>query len=317
MHTIYAKGRAHVFALKLTISLALLIYLFYAVDPADLMKVFRQTEARMLLWTAGATFCSYGLSVYRLKVLLWVHRIAISLRKLFVINLIGKFSGLFTPNTFGQDLTFFYYLSRHSHMKSKSLASIMMDRYSGVVAAFTLGFVALILDPDVSHIVEARLLLTITMVGLYASLFFVVNRRLRERLRKGLDRIKVDFVRSRLGNLLDAGFAYGAHVKVIWIALLLSFGVRFFDVLIIYSLSLSLGWSVSLATFLVLVPVIHMISSVPISVNGIGVREGLYVLFFTQLGVASESAMALALLLLSWITAVGLAGGLAYLFKRD
>jgi len=56
---------------------------------------------------------------------------------------------------------------------------------------------------------------------------------------------------------------------------------------------------------------------IPVTVNGLGVREALYILLFGQLGAPTELAVSLALLFLAVTTAASLPGGVVYAFHRS
>jgi uncharacterized membrane protein YbhN (UPF0104 family) len=45
-----------------------------------------------------------------------------------------------------------------------------------------------------------------------------------------------------------------------------------------------------------IVPMIHVIGIIPVAINGIGLREGAFVYFFTQMGISLSQAFALSLL---------------------
>jgi len=55
---------------------------------------------------------------------------------------------------------------------------------------------------------------------------------------------------------------------------------------------------------------------VPVSVNGLGVREALYILLFGQIGVTAEVAVSLALLYLAVTVVASLPGGVVYALQR-
>ena len=57
-------------------------------------------------------------------------------------------------------------------------------------------------------------------------------------------------------------------------------------------------------------------SGVPVSVNGLGVREALYILLFGRIGVSAEIAVSLALLYLAVTVVASLPGGVVYALQR-
>jgi hypothetical protein len=62
----------------------------------------------------------------------------------------------------------------------------------------------------------------------------------------------------------------------------------------------------------VFVPLISLGGMLPVSVNGLGVREALYILLFGRIGATTELAVALALLYLAVTFVASLPGGLLY-----
>lgn len=65
-----------------------------------------------------------------------------------------------------------------------------------------------------------------------------------------------------------------------------------------------------------IITLISFITMLPISVNGLGVREGCYVLFFSELGVPMEIALTVSLLLFVMVSISSLAGGLFWMAER-
>jgi hypothetical protein len=64
----------------------------------------------------------------------------------------------------------------------------------------------------------------------------------------------------------------------------------------------------------VFAPMLTLLMLLPVSVNGMGVREGGMVLFLAPLGIDAASAITLAFVLFSVGVAVSLVGGVFYLF---
>ena len=75
----------------------------------------------------------------------------------------------------------------------------------------------------------------------------------------------------------------------------------------------ALALDVPVAAVAVFVPLISLAGMLPVSVNGLGVREALYILLFGRIGVPAESAVSLALLYLAVTLLASLPGGLVVL----
>lgn len=86
---------------------------------------------------------------------------------------------------------------------------------------------------------------------------------------------------------------------------------------IVWWLALGLHAEVTLWQCLILVPPIMVVSAIPISVAGWGVREGAMVAAFSLTGMPAETAFATSLLFGLTLVAVGLPGGIVWLLERS
>jgi uncharacterized membrane protein YbhN (UPF0104 family) len=122
---------------------------------------------------------------------------------------------------------------------------------------------------------------------------------------------------------VDLSIAYNLYARA-WKASLLtiviSFGVHICSFMMFYSAAMSLGAripKIPLLDFCAVMPIINTIASLPISVGGAGVREGLFqTLLNTLFGVAKADAVVISLLGASMVLFWGLIGGVIYLFYR-
>jgi uncharacterized membrane protein YbhN (UPF0104 family) len=74
--------------------------------------------------------------------------------------------------------------------------------------------------------------------------------------------------------------------------------------------------SVPLAALAVFVPLISLAGMLPVSVNGLGLREALYLLLFGRIGVPADAAVSMALLYFAVTMAASLPGGIVYALQR-
>jgi uncharacterized membrane protein YbhN (UPF0104 family) len=81
-------------------------------------------------------------------------------------------------------------------------------------------------------------------------------------------------------------------------------------------LSNALGHTVNLSAFFVLVPLVILLSMIPVSIGGWGVREGVMVVAFNFVGMPRDDALSLSLLFGFVITLVSLPGGLLWLLSN-
>lgn len=82
-------------------------------------------------------------------------------------------------------------------------------------------------------------------------------------------------------------------------------------------LSRALHVELGLAPFFLIVPLAVFLMMIPVSINGIGVRENLFVFFLGAFGVAEATGLAFAWLEYGTLLLQALAGGLVYAAGRE
>jgi len=79
-----------------------------------------------------------------------------------------------------------------------------------------------------------------------------------------------------------------------------------------------LGQHIPFLAFLIFIPLIVLFSMLPISISGLGIREGAFVLFFGLIGVKPELATAISLAWFITITTAGIWGLIEYIrYKKE
>lgn len=279
-----------------------LVILKVAVSSALLYAVLEKTGAGKVL----AALASINIGALILAVFLYVFAQFIStlrwslllpaglgVRKLFSLYMIGSFFNIFLPGIIGGDAVKGFYLYRVTGKGSLSLASIFMDRYIGLVvliaicaAAFPFGYAFL-------RGSRIEWLLPFIIASFIAGSFLFFGLRLGQRARF-------------LSEFYNHFYLYRNQKGVIVKTLILSVFVQLAGIAAVYILSIGLGQHIPLLAFFVYLPLIILFSMLPISISGLGVREGAFVLLFGLIGVKPEAATAVSL---SWFIS-GAAGSL-------
>jgi len=83
-----------------------------------------------------------------------------------------------------------------------------------------------------------------------------------------------------------------------------------------YLIFRSLGVEVPLVYCLIFIPLISALSLLPISFNGLGIREGGYIFFFSQIGLNMTQAVSASLVFFVLVVLTSLIGGIAFVFQR-
>jgi uncharacterized membrane protein YbhN (UPF0104 family) len=215
----------------------------------------------------------------------------------------------FLPTTVGGDVLRVARLSAANGQRHTSVASVVVERLTGFLVLPFITLVALFGNPTLLHLGRAsRLALTIalgTLAALVVILVLVSSSRIGERfagrswlgfvaaVHLGLARMRRDPA-AALAVLVSALAYQLAMVAGAWMA-----G---------HALGLQVGWSAMMA----FIPIVAIAQVLPLSVSGLGLREGALVLLLVPLGVASGQAVAFGLLLYGMNMVVSLLGAPAF-----
>jgi uncharacterized membrane protein YbhN (UPF0104 family) len=121
----------------------------------------------------------------------------------------------------------------------------------------------------------------------------------------------------RLIQIMDCATLYLRDRRSLVMVTMLSLVVQLANVVLVWLIGEGMGLPVPPLYYGVLVPLVSILTLLPISLNGMGLREAGTVVLLSPLGVSSASAVTLSLLIFAVYTASSLSGGVFYLFGRS
>lgn len=313
------KGRL-MFALRLVLSLGLLVYLIFGIIPAEkrqeILNLYVNVDLIYLGIAILLTFSDRVISAIKWLALLRVKEPETPLMPVMEIFFVTTFLGYFLPSSIGGDALRIYSMSRLGGDLASSASSVVLDRAYGTLGLLLIA--ALTLIPAFGTAIpefDAYLIWLITLGALFGVILFSSRRchRFAEKLGNLENGGKIKKI------LLKLTTAFSSYVNNKW-QLLKIFGlslcVQILRVLIVLFLGLSLGIRIDPLTYFIYVPIITVITFLPVSIAGIGVREMLFVAFFCrpEIGMEQHVALSLSLLFFSMGIVATLPGAVIYLF---
>jgi uncharacterized membrane protein YbhN (UPF0104 family) len=205
-------------------------------------------------------------------------------------------------------------LSRENGETPASFASVVLERLTGWLVLPVITYFGFAVNPGLTHLGTATkvalALATVTLVLLVVVLGLVASHRFggrvtdREGWRRFAAAIHLGLERMRrhpaaAANVLAVGFAY--QLALVLAALFAAKAV-------------GMGVEVGLTALLAFFPAVAIAQVLPIGISGLGIREGAFALFLAPLGVPTEQAVALGLLLYLLNLGVSLLGAPAFAF---
>jgi len=309
---------------QIVVTVAILYYLFH--DPqvrAKMAATLRNANAGWLF----LGFLMYGLvelvAGWRWQLLLRVQGIELGWARLCCLLLIGVFFNFIIPGGTGGDvIKTFYLLKETPGKRTVALLSVLVDRLVGLIALSVFAAVLIIADwqwlmssPVVDKFVwPAIIILGGSFAGLH-GIYIMTSRG-------WIHRLPARFPgRDKLAELALAYNLYGRS----WKPTLSAFGLSFLAHLGYFAVFYCAGQALrhdnvrmpTFAEMCAIMPIVNTISAMPISIGGLGVREGLFQVFLNHLCSVPVSDASLVSLCGYFLTFFwGIIGGVVYLFYR-
>ena len=110
----------------------------------------------------------------------------------------------------------------------------------------------------------------------------------------------------------DAVHVYREQVAAVWMAFAASVALQALVVCYYYEVARSLRIPLPLSACFLVVPLCTLVQTVPVSFNGWGIRESVFILYFRQLGLSRDSALAFSLVGAGLIVILSLSGAVVW-----
>lgn len=304
--------------LQILLSVILLVWL---IGRAGLDKVLGTLSGINWVWYIPA-FLLFLLNIviraYRWYTLLHSLNERPSFRHLTYLYFIGFFANNFIPSGFGGDFVKIVSLRRTFGRGAEALSSVVMERITGLLGSATIALIALAWN-SLEHVTGVELPLAlwifIALLSVGTPVLFLIVRLNRplDFLVKRFPKIQRIPQYDRLEQLVDTVHRY--PLPVLLNSLLISLPFTLSLIVVQYFIAKALSVDLPLSVFALFVPIIAILNLIPLTFNGLGVREGVYQFLFVPIGVSTASAIAMSLAFYFLRFGAGLVGGLMYAFQ--
>ncbi len=292
------------FVLRLAVGVGLLVLVFQFVDAGDALHAMQTLDARWLAASAACYVATRVLMATKWWVLLGGRTAAISYPTVQRALCLSDYYSLLFPNTLAVDVTRVVLLRNHKKGAGFMAAAILADRVINVAVTASVSLLALAVayliagelpfSPAVAYGVVVIALLVIAVAAVAASdrVLSLVTGALRA-LGRGSPRVQrwIDIgvkVHSAMATMLTSRGTVLPAIGLASATVLARVGS-------IYFLFIAVGAPQPFALLSMLVPIITLVALLPISVLGLGVKDGAFVFFFGGAGVAASVALAVSL----------------------
>lgn len=307
-------NRAVILLIKLLVSGGLIAYILTRIHIERSLHTLVSAKLSFIGLALVVYLFAQALSAVRWTVLVRPLGIKTPFKDLVSYYLIGMFFNLFAPGTVGGDVSRVYYLVKDQQRDEQGRTvptvrvamSVFMDRAIGMVVLIWMGAAGLLLFP--SYPVPAA----IRSLTLMLALGFAVCTVLIPVLRRALP----EDGNSLIVKLRLALRSYRTHWHAIVQGILLSLIVHLIQAWMHLVMGRALNLAIPFSFCLIVYPLVGTFAAIPISLNGLGLREGGYIFLLGLIGIDSENGIAFGLLLFLIVATDSLIGGIIFLLKK-
>ncbi|WP_019502919.1 lysylphosphatidylglycerol synthase transmembrane domain-containing protein [Pseudanabaena sp. PCC 6802] len=295
--------RKSVVALKVAVSLGILAFVFSRVDLA---QIWTQVNYLSLPFVAFAllyyTGCQW-LSCWRWQTVLRATGHFVSISRLLASYFAGMFVSIFLPGSFGGDVYRSYTVSQKIGDIEVAIASVFLERFTGLAAIFALALLGLPLAFKIIGRWDIILLFVVCASVISGGTLLIASPRLLIWAEPWLQKLRMGGIVARIAKIQIILRKFVQHRRAMAIAIAISLLIQLAVPFYQYLLAQQLKISISYLELLIFTPISIVVTLLPISFGGLGVQEGLWVYLFGRVGVSAEQAITLSLTftLLGWI----------------
>lgn len=289
------------FWLRIGLSIALVVLLFtYVVDAREVVHILQRFDATYLLLAIVVVTLDRILMTFKWTLLLRAQGYRLPLLQGVTIYCTSMVWGMALPTTVGADAIRAVMVTRRGFNGTDVVTSIVIERMVGFVLALALGLVSLAILRTIG-VLDARfdgaLWVGIAMlVGVTALLVAALNEKLVGKVVARLPQaVRDSKVMHYLNRFAIAYRSLGGARGTIARFSALTVLEQVFSVIFPWTLALGLGVPVDLLLLLGVLPISTLISRLPISFDGLGVFEAVFVGLLVLAGIDAAAALAIAI----------------------
>jgi uncharacterized protein (TIRG00374 family) len=314
------RRRVWLWILKILVSSGLLYLLLRQLDTSHLLRLMRDASFGWIVVALLLYFVMLVISTWRWRLLLGAQRVHLPFRVLLNSFLVAIFANNFLPSNIGGDVVRIRDTARAAGSKTLATTVVLADRGLGLLGlAFVAAFGSTLaarssdaLGPMGPSILWVGLAVAL---GLCVTVLAIPERVVR--LAKPLRMFHAEWVDKRTDLLTRALIRFRQAPVTLVSGFISAIAVQAILVAFYVAVAAAIDVRVPLGHLAILVPVSFLVQMLPVSVNGLGVREATFGVYLTRIGVQLESAVALSFIGAALVMIFSLSGMAAYFARKD
>lgn len=288
-------------ALRIVVSCALLLVLFFSIDWSTVPGYVEQLTPGVATLVIVIFAVQLAISAWKWQWALRIHGLRYTYPFLSRVLVIGFFLNNFLPTSIGGDAYRVYRTLPTTPPKSRAISAVILERVVGFAALLALGLLGALALYYTNTLARTYVLLAACGGAVAIALFVFAGPRI-------LRSTKLAPITDNLRSIHAAGGK--------WVPLIaLSFLFQVQAVIVLYLLFHSLGAPLSLEQAALIAAAAGLATIIPLSINGLGIVEATIAGTAVAVGVSYEAGLVVAVLMRLLLLPLTLAAGLLYAFE--
>ncbi len=302
---------------KCAISSVLILWLLTGTSLHDIGTALQAAHFPTLLLAFSLHFLGCFISVVRWRLLLQAQHIIIPLPFLLKSYMVAIFFNNLLPSTIGGDVIRIHDTCRIGNNKAGAISAVFLDRLLGIFVLMGFVLSSLLISEKfslfLSYLHDWTIISILCSVTMIIACLIFYNRAVSFSGNFNMLKRIGSFIEKSIENLLS----FRKDKKILAVSLLLSLLLQVNVVTYYFLISVGIGLSVAVDEFFVIVPVTVFTMMVPVSINGVGIRENIFVLILSAYNVSKYSSIAMAWIDHGMVILLGIIGGIVYMIRKQ
>ncbi len=308
---------------RIGISAALLFLVLKQVPFGEVLSAFTRISGSWSLVIVAGGLPGLGLIVagLRWKVLLRGQGVQVPLIEIVWALLVGAFFNQIVPSTIAGDVVRSRRVARLGRFGGDggtivSLAVVAVDRVLGLLGICMLALFVAVINPGLARQIHGfwAVVALLSMAILGCGLLFTRIAKLG--MNRKFKSVLLSKVRDKARIIYDASVEYRKTPMCLVVAFFWSVVLQLLIICQYTVLSQALGVGLSISELAMIVPIVTLVSLLPISINGIGLRESALAVLGSSFGLTVANAVAMGWLEVGFKIIYSLVGGFRHLYDQ-
>ncbi len=305
--------------IKAAVSSVLIYYILSKTNLNEIWLSVKDANPWILIFSFSLHAVGYYASAYRWRILAKAQGMDLPVSYLVESYAVAMFFNNILPTTIGGDAVRAYDSWRKGFPKMKSIATVGVERFIGLFALVVFAIIAVALTGEINERVPYLWLwVIICFVVMWLVLQGIFLQQGKAKVLTSIFKLPgLKLFQKFVKKFSDAFVSFRGKNKELAFSIALSLLLQINVIFHYYLIAEALGLNVPFIKFWVIIPIALFVQMIPVSINGIGIRENLYVFFLGLYGASAASAIAFSWIAYAMILLLGLFGGVLYTFRKE